>query len=382
MTTQPTDEGNSNLDTESLNQQGTTEQSDFIEDSDPMLEEMKAAEAEIAADADTQAATGEEGTAAAEGTDQPAAPAAAAPKDKGPTPMIPKARLDEVLSENSLLRDQVGYLKGLADARKTAPATEQPAAVKPAEGQPAKPADGVGNVDEIETAITAAEEKKLALAEKYDNGEISNKQMVQEQIAIDKEIRALSNKRIDKMQETARTEAQTVVQANNFQQVKNNVGLSLQATHQNVAVIDALPPKIRDGVWESITDQATVNLAARGIDVKSGGQRAKLMLIEEKARLTDDLTPFGLTGKTVPAPAATSGQPAPAKPSPTAVNRAAKIELANSQPPTVTDMAAGADNAEITDDQIANMNEDQIADLIMKAPQRVQRLLDGSQNRG
>lgn len=375
MTIQPTDEGNP-LD-ENLNNT-TTEQADFIEDTDPMIAEMLAAEAEIAAGA--QAATEATGAEPVEGA-EPAA-TAAAPKDRGPMPMIPKVRLDEVLSENSLLKDQVGYLRGLADAHKAQPA-QQPAA-KPAEAQtPTKPADqSGGRVDDIETAISALEEKKLAIAEKYDNGEISNKQQIQEQIAIDKEIRGLSNQRIEKMQETSRTEAQAAVQANNFETVKNNVGLQLQAKHVNVAVIDALPPNMRDGVWKDITTDAVANLAARGIDIKTGGAQAKLMLIQEKARLTDDLTKYGLTGKQAPAPVAQNGQPAQPKPSPAAVNRAAKIELANSQPPTVTDMAAGADNAEITDDQIANMNEDQIADLIMKAPQRVQRLLDGSQNRG
>lgn len=377
MTTQPTDDG-TNLETENLQSTATKADDDFTsEDHDPMIAEMKAAEAKVAAEEGTQETAAAE--ASGDVTDPAAQPAAVATKDKGPMPMIPKARLDEVLSENTLLRDQVGYLRGLADARKLPEATAP--AAKPAEGQSArKPAEAVGAVDAIETAISAAEEKKLALAERYDNGEISNKQMVQEQIAIDKEIRGLSNQRIDKMQETARTEAQAVVATNNFETVKNNVGLQLQAKHPGVAVIDALPPNMRDGVWKDITTQATANLAAKGIDVKSGPQ-AKLLLIQEKARLTDDLSAFGLQGK-APQPAAPSGQPTQPKISPTALNRQAKIELANSQPPSITDMGAGADNAEITDDDIARMSEDQMADLIQKAPQRIQRLLGGSQNGG
>jgi len=371
MTTQPTDEGKP-LD-ENLNET-TTDQADFVEDTDPMIAEMKAAEAEIAA-AGTQAATEETGTEAKTGEETAATEAA--PKDKGPTPMIPKPRFDEVLSENALLRDQVGYLRGLADARKAAPATEP---AKPAEATTTKPAEAVGTVDDVETAISALEEKKLAIAEKYDNGEISNKQQIQEQIAIDKEIRALSDKRFDKIREESRVEAQNAVQANNFETVKNNVGLSLQAKHPGVAVIDALPKNMRDGVWKDITEQAAANLAARGIDVKNATPQTKLMLIQEKALLTDDLTAYGLQVK-APAAEAPSGQPAQRKPSEAAINRQAKIELANSQPPSITDMGAGADNAEITDDQIANMDQDQIADLISRAPQRIQRLMGGSQNR-
>ena len=171
------------------------------------------------------------------------------------------------------------------------------------------------------------------------------------------------------MQETARNEAQAAVQTNNFETVKNNVGLSLQAKHPGVAVIDALPKGQRDGIWQDITEQAVQNLAARGIDAKSGPQ-AKLLLIQEKALLTDSFV--------TKAPAAGTGQPAQNRLDPAAQNRRAKIELANSQPPSITDMGAGADNAEITDDQIANMTEDQMADLLQKAPQRIQRLLGGS----
>ncbi len=378
MTTQPTDEGKP-LD-ETLNE-GTTEQTDFPEDHDPMIAEMVAAEAEIAA-AGTQAATEATGTEAKTGT-EPAA-AAAAPKDKGPTPMVPKARLDEVLSERDLYRDQVGYLRGLNDAKKAPATATQPASATEAAGQPAtKPADqGGAKVDEVEVAITAAEEKKLALAERYDNGEISSKEWKAQEIVIDKEIRTLvstrESARIDKIRDDSRREAHAAVQTNNFETVKNTVGLQLQAKHPNVAVIDALPKGMRDGIWQDITEQATQNLAAKGIDVKSSPQ-AKLMLIQEKARLTDNLEAFGLQGKAPAAPVAPAGQPAQPKPSEAALARKAKIELANSQPPSITDMGAGADNAEITDDQIANMTEDQMADLIQRAPQRIQRLLGGSQ---
>jgi hypothetical protein len=354
MTTQPTDEGKP-LD-ENLNA-GNPDTTEFIEDTDPMIAEMKAAEAEIAGETGTQADTEAAGT-------KPAV-TAEAPKDRGPAPMIPKPRFDEVLSENALLRDQIGYLRGRADALKAEPAKPETA---PATGQPAKPAEGVG-VDTIEAAITAAEEKKLALAERYDNGEISSKQWKEQEIAIDKEIRQFSNQRMDKMQETARQEAQAAVQTNNFETVKNNVGLQLQAKHPGVAVIDALPKGQRDGIWLDITEQAKANLAARGIDANSGPQ-AKLLLIQEKARLTDDFVPK--------APAAGNGQPAQKTLSPTAINRQAKIDLANSQPPSITDMGAGATDGEITDDMIAKMDQDQMADLIQRAPHRVQRLLDGS----
>lgn len=379
MTTQPTDEGKT-LD-ENLNQ-SLQDQPDFVEEIDPMIAEMKAAEAEIAEAAGTQPPA-EAKVPADNG--QPAAPAAA-PKDKqgsGPA-MIPKARLDEVLSERDLLRDQVGYLRGLHDAKGT-PAAPVAKDTAPAEGQPATvPGKDTGVVvDEIEAAITASEGKKLELAERYDNGEISSKQWKEQEIAIDKEIRELSNKRLEKVREESRNEAQAAVATNNFETVKNNVGLQLQAKHPNVAVIDSLAPAVSEGVWKAVTDQAVRNLAAQGVKVSKENPKSQLMLIQEKARLTDDLTPFlGYTPQRTPAAAAPTGQPGPKVPSDTAINRKAKIDLANSQPPSITDMGNGADNAEVTEADIENMTEDQMADLLQKAPHLVQRIIGGTQNRG
>ena len=379
MTTEPKDEGNANPEIDNLNQQGP-ELADFVEDIDPMIEEMKAAEAEIAKGNGSQPAAPAEGKAP-EAT--PEAPAAA-PKDKpgsGPA-MIPKARLDEVLSERDLLRDQVGYLRGLHDAKAPA-ATVTSAQPAKAPDQPAgKPADQGVVVDEIETAITAAEGKKLALAERYDNGEISSKQWKQEEILIDKEIRGLSDKRLDKVREDSRNEAQAVVTANNFESVKNNLCVQLQAKNPNVAFIDSLSPGQRDGIWKDITDDAIKNLAAQGVKVSDANPQSKLLLIQEKARLTNDLSKYGFkpAAPATPAPVVPTGQPKGL--SETAQNRKAKIELANSQPPSITDMGNGANNGEITEADIENMNEDQMADLLQKAPHLVQRLLGGTQNRG
>jgi hypothetical protein len=86
--------------------------------------------------------------------------------------------------------------------------------------------------------------------------------------------------------------------------------------------------------------------------------------------------------RAAPAAAAPNGQPSPKGPSETAMNRKAKIDLANSQPPSMADMGAGANNAELTEADIENMTEDQMADLLQKAPNLVNRIMGGTQNRG
>lgn len=374
MTTQPTDEGKP-LD-ENLNQ-GAIEEADFVEDVDPMIAEMKAAEAEIAAAAGTQPPAEAKGPA---DNGQPEAPAAGS-APKGASPMVPIARLNEVLSERDLLRDQVGYLRGLNDAKASNAAPAAPAAPADRHAETSGKDQG-GVVDEVEAAISKAEEKKLELAERYDNGEISSKQWKQEEITIDKEIRALSSQRIERIREESRIEAQNAVQANNFDTVKNNVGLQLQAKHPNVAVIDSMAPAVSKGVWEAVTDQAAKNLAAQGIKVSKDNPQSQLMLIQEKARLTDNLEAFIPGFKTQPSTAAPTGPSGPKVPSETAQNRKAKIDLANSQPPSISDMGAGANNGEVTEADIENMTEDQVADLLQKAPNLVQRIVGGAQNRG
>lgn len=384
MTKQTTDEGNAPLDQDTDTTVTTTETADFVEDFDPMIEEMKAAEAEIAA-----AAEGSPNGAAAAPAGDAADPEKAAGKDKSATLMIPKARLDEVLSERDLLRDQVGYLRGLNDARQG-----QPAAVTPPTATSPKPdmqtpqattdqSQGNAAVDTIEQQIEAAEKKKLELAERYDEGEISSKQWKEQEIAIDKEIRQLSNQRFERVREESRVEAQAVVSAKQKEEVVNSTALDLQKAHPNVAVIDALPPGVRDGVWKDITAQATQNLALRGIDVKDGSAASHVALVREKARLTDNLEAFGIAGvKPAAAPAATPAvnTQAQKKPSDMAINRAAKIDLANSQPPSTADMGKGANNAELTESDIENMTEDQMADLLATAPHLVKRIMGGTAN--
>ena len=112
------------------------------------------------------------------------------------SPMIPKARLDEVLSERDLLRNQVGYMRGLIDANE-GKAGQQPAAQDSGDknNQTDEGNQEGSEVDAFDAKISEAEAKKLELAEKYDEGDISTKQWREAEIEIDREIRGLSNER-------------------------------------------------------------------------------------------------------------------------------------------------------------------------------------------
>lgn len=362
--------------------QTTAEESYYSEDDDPIIAEMKAAEAELEALAKAKE---EDKT-----DDEPEEPKTneAAPKqtgddkgkqgdeDKSEVLTVPKPRFDEILAERNLLRDQIGYMKGLVDAGKGKNTSTEDGQQPPTNNQQGNP------VDEIDKAISEAEEKKLELAVKYDEGEISTREWKEAELAIDKSIRELSDKRFDKVREETINQTNEVLHKQKVEDWLDSEALKLQAEHPNVAVIDSYPEAFSKAIWSQIDAQAVQNLANKGYDVKSNSPQVELALMKEKAALADQYTPDRitslLTGKPVPQnqtgnnSQTTDGQK---KPSADAINRGKKIDLANEQPPSISDMGNGTSNGEITEADIANMSDDQIADLLEKAPQLVSRAL-------
>lgn len=370
MTDKPENEDGKNFNPSSLDDDYTPE--DLY--SDPMLAGLKEAEAEIE-ELESQKAEleAQNGAKAPEGDLK-------AKAEKVDNHMVPKARLDEVLSERDLLRSQIAYMQGLEDARaKQAPGGNQE---KAEDGNGDK--DGF-NVDAIDAAIDAAEQKKLELAEKYDEGEISTRDWKAAELAIDKEIRGLTDKReverLNAIKESSRSETDAALNAQRAAAWLNEQTLAIQEKHPNVAVIDATPKHIRDGIWQQINDQALQNLSNQGINVKDTSPNTRIAIIQEKARLTDSYTaenlkaflPQGFRAPTLNQ--ANSQTPAQRQLSETARNRAQKLELADSQPPSISDLGAGAGDGELTEADIESMSEDQLADIIQRAPARVQRAL-------
>lgn len=388
--TQKTDEGQA-LDQEQPAAAVTVEDDYVSTERDPMLEEAEAAEAEVAA----------EGPAAAEGQPEGQPPAAAAPtgKGQGDKPiMVPKARLDEVLGDRDLLKDQVGYQGGViaTQERVIADLKNQLSSTKPAAAEATQPAAATGQpaaaaaaaapdqgVQGLDNAIKALQEKKLALADEYDNGEISTRIWKQREIEIENEIRALDEKRLESVKTESLKATKDAISAVRTQDTVEQTALTLQQKHPNIAVIDALSPGLRAGVWSDITNKAAQNLAQRGIDARlhTKDPQIKAALMAEKARLTDKLEDF-LPGYKPAAPAAQPPAKVPAQvqkqPSALAQARAAKLELADSQPPSIADMGRGVDNGELTEEQVANMTEDQMADLLTTAPHLVKRIAGSS----
>lgn len=397
MTGTPTDEGNNSPEPQETDIIADEE----IIDDDPMIAEMKEAEAEIEAlneeKAVLEAKTGEE---APEGNDkgkEAGKTGSGTAKDDGDnSPMIPKPRFDEVLSERDLLRNQVGYMRGLLDASQQNAGNNTPAPKQEATDKTEQKAD-TGNqegseVDEIDAAIEAAEAKKLEYAEKYDEGEISNVELTKAQIEIDKSIRALSKQRLEKVSEDSKAHTNAALSAQQQKDFIDNQALSVQQSHPNIAVIDSLPESTSAVIWNEITNQAARNLAQRGVNLRDNSPQTRVALIQEKAKLTDQLTPENTTkllmgqysfvnpSQYQPQQQAQgqTTETGKGQPSAEAKNLKEKLELANSQPPSIADMGQGTDTGELTEDALANMTEDQMADLLQKSPQLVQRVLGKS----
>lgn len=352
------------------------EAEDFIDD--PIIAEMREAEKEIEALA--------AGTAEAEG--EPKAKAEDAPKaeaQKNKPILVPKARLDEVLSERDLLRSQLAYEQGLRDAQEQMKASADQD--KP-NTDANKEVQKDSAVDEIEAAISAAEQKKLELAEKYDAGDISTVELRKAEIEIDREVRGLTDKkeiaRLTELKEASTLETKAALTAQQEKEWINSQGLVIQQNHPNVALIDSVRPSIRNAIWLEVDGLAKHNLLQRGINVNNLTLATRLELIKEKARLTDtpeilSLLPAEYQAKAKTQQSANSQtNPSPKQPSETALQRAKKLELAESQPPSVADMGHGATDGELTEADIEGLTEDEMADLIQRAPNLVKRAVGSS----
>lgn len=328
---------------------------DESQEADPIIRDMREAEAEIAG-------KGKDATTA---TTAAAAEPEPKPEDGSKqSPMIPKARFDEVLSDRELLKGQVGYWQGVAATQKEMLSTQPKAAEGATEGKPAaEPTDYAG-------LIAKAENDKLSAAKRYEDGEISLVDFKSLEIAQDRIIREQAEKRTEAIKDEAKRTATEAISANNTQRTIETEAITIQDQHPYVHEIDKLPPAIRDGVWAEITKEAMTLLAAKGINAADGTTASRIALIKEKATLTDKYGPQ-YTGKNI-------GRPK-AGPSETAIERAAKLDLSTQQPPAIAGNVQ-AHTGELTDKDIENMSQDQIADMQLKAPERLAKAV-GFSNR-
>lgn len=289
----------------------------------------------------------------------PAAPAAQTPPaDDKNSHMIPKARLDEVLGKLDEAKNAAAYYKGIADARKELGA--QPTRTETDQNNPV---EATKTVQELLGEINA---QKMALAEKYENGEMTAPQWTAEQIKLDGQAQTLREGllRID----ADRIRAEAISEA-------RNAGME-QRLDENAAVVEKDHPGLllmpKDGEhphWAFLREEAARSLAAEGVVLRQGDSQSMVTFHRRMGELADRLAP-GLTGKPLPAPASTTQSGTPPKPpvdnkqpSKVATQRLEKLALSHQQPPDTGGMGSSGTKPELSDAQLTGMTDDEIANL-------------------
>lgn len=333
------------------------------EEDDPDMIELREAEAAVAAA--NKALEDQSGPEAVKppAVDPKAAAPAAKPADQQPR-MVPIERLNEVIQQRDQVKEQLNYVKGIADARHEM--AKQP--VQPqADAQPTAP---VKTAKDILNEISAA---KVNLAEKYEAGEITAVQWKTHEVALDDaaaSVRDQTHKvELDLVRQEAKTEAQKAVQDQSLARQAEK----LEAEHPYAKILT-------NDQFAVLNKIAGDRLVAKGVDPRTN----MFQFREELANLTDEFGP-AFTGKQLGAAntqqnpdskaQSVAQQNAPSgagtKLSELAKARMDKINLSTQQPPDTNSIGSqGGSAPEITESQLMKMTDDEVANLPLSTQQR------------
>lgn len=289
-----------------------------------------------------QKATGKEG----EGGDKPT--------EQHPTeaesPMIPKARFDEVLQQQQELARQNAYLQGQLEASKvTRQGPGDGEASHEGDQPPATQPDPAEQIQTIRTQING-------LAEKFDNGEISAAEWkaqeadLQDRMAEIREAQLLAKVKPEKQP----TEQLPSLADQHFVQTRTE---ELNREHPFVDLVS-------DDDFGFIRDRALHNLGESWQAMPAGP--AKDMALREKvAELSDEYGPK-LTGMTLDQARAKAagtqpaGQAAEKPASASAQDRKTKLDMAGSMPPDVSQMTGSPGQEVPSNAQLETMSDEDI----------------------
>lgn len=367
---QPNEPKDDNISPEDVNNQPADNgaDDDYRPSDDPLMREFEAAMAEEKGqeaaggkDADNNQKAETDGT---QGTTEQAKPAENASheanqegKQAGDAIMIPKPRLDEVLAKNSELQAKLDYMSGVTTTqqqmmemlRNSASQTTQ-------QNQQAAPEPQ----KDFETLVGELENKKLELAEKYDEGELSTKDYEAQKVEIDRSIRKMLIDQNAQQADLIKQQTQAAAQQQLTQQQIASAAEQLMVKHPYVKEIDALPNA--DGAWQFINSIAQNNLIQRGINPNDGSVQSQLAMMQEKAALTDQHGAY-LTGKQLSMPQGSNTPTIAGGLTQQQKERLDKINLAQQQPPSASGVAGTGQEQQFDDTRIEEMSMDELANL-------------------
>lgn len=287
--------------------------------------------------------------------------------------MIPKARLDEALRKSDEKANLAAYLQGVIDVQnqllkeRGISASGDQSQTGQSNGNQAGGKQADDPVATIDAQIDAKNAEILALAEKYEEGELSLKDVEAKRIEIQKEIRKLDDQRIDARVKTVEASATKAVNAQVEAQRINDLAIEIQQNHPYVAELDNLPDGKRQAAWAYINAEAYSALAAKGINPEDGTLESRAALMREKAALTNTYGPT-FTGKQIKTDGNQTSQGKTSGLSPTAMARMHKADVSNAQPPSLQGSGVSGTSNDLTPEKLATMTQDQLADLLVTNP--------------
>ena len=337
---------------------------------DPDDAELAAAQAALAAE---EAAKGEGGQqpgqppAAAAGTDaqQDSIPAAAAPTEgqpSKPAPMVPHAVFHKERQGRQNAERERDYLAGKVEALESIAKGTAPATT-PAAPTAAAPTPA----DPVQAEIDAKQAEIFAAAERFDTGEIT--------MAEFKRTEAAAQARVNELQ------ARRVIAASMPQQGPSLADTAIISAHlttlsQSHPYADFLTPQQAQWLAQREMDAA----AALGQPFGTGPE-ADMRLREAVAKASDEWGPkFGITlppevvARRAAAAAAQQPKPGQTALSPDAQARARKMEFAAGLPPDTAQMGAGSASHDLSDAAIVAMDEEAIAAMPAAARARIMNM--------
>ena len=339
-------------------------------DNDPMIVAMKEAEKELAAAEGAQKPDQTQNPEQAQPAQEQGKPGETAQNPDPQAdpnkdmPMIPKARLDEALSKQRTAEDQVAYLSKIVDAQSSV--IKNMPGKQPGTGEPPKGEETQPPVTDFKTQVEELEAKKLEIAEKYDEGELSFKEAQAQSVEIDRTIRNLTDQHYTKVVSDSKAETQrTLNQQNTLQEAKREAA-RLQPEYPYVAEIDAMPKHEAEGYWHIIRTEAAAKLQEQGVQAFRNNVETP-EFIKAICELSNVYGPK-FTGKQLQT--ATTQQQA-GQPKPTAQERAQKIELSNQQPPSMANAGHVEIQSGLTAQDLEKMTPEQVADALDKDPMAV-----------
>lgn len=275
---------------------------------------------------------------------EPQKPAGTPPAPASEQPMIPKARLDEVLAQSAAKDQTIARLQGETEALKM---VVQPKAPGATPAQPAAPS--------LEQEVASLRQQQDALAKRYDDGEV-------DMATVTREIRKLEDQ-VFRLREQSLAEklkpAPAAPQATAPDMRLEEKFQELEGAHPMLKTAEVM----RDDHWDFLLNEAATQLRNEGVEFPKGPlpPLLRFKLSERVATLSDVYGPIWGAKAAQP-----QQQPAPPNKgmSPTAQARANKLDLAANAPPDVNRLTPqGGQGPEFTEDQIANMSDEEILAL-------------------